>query len=424
MGSTRLPGDPDVSLAADQLTVLSEEVLVRCDVVARFTEEPGKITRTFLCEPMRLLHEQLRCWMQAAGMQVRIDAIGNVIGHFPAQRENAPVFLIGSHIDSVPNAGKYDGVLGLLLGIAAVHARQSKPFPFAVHVLAFSEEEGIRYETPYLGSSAVAGKFDSAWLDRKDSQGISMAEAIRRFGLDPAQIPQAAYRKEQLLGYLEVHIEQGPVLESLHLPLGIVEAIVGQSRAFLSFIGKAGHAGTLPMELRQDALTAAAEFILAVERKARTVDGLRATVGTLAVDSAAINVVPGCVRLSLDIRHALDSVREASLAALLNQGVTIASERGVQFRVDRSHHHAAVQADPGLTDLLASAVQASGRSAHQMVSGAGHDAAVLAGIAPMTMLFIRSPGGISHHPEERVLPEDVRNALEVMIRYLETVAIS
>jgi len=401
---------------------LTETVLARCDLLARFSEEPDRLTRTFLCEPLRQVHECLSGWLRSAGLEVRTDAIGNLIGHRPAAHADAPLFLIGSHVDSVPNAGKYDGVLGVLLGLAAVQALNEKPLPFAVEVLAFSEEEGIRYRTPYLGSMAAAGRFESALLERTDAAGVSMADAIRHFGLEPARIPQAAYTGRQLLGYLEAHIEQGPVLEARNLPVGIVEAIVGQSRFWVSFHGKAGHAGTLPMELRQDALAAAAEFVLAVEQQARSVEGLRATVGTLAVTPSAVNVVPGSARLSLDIRHPHDVVRAQATAALWKQAAALASRRGVRFQIDQAEHHPAVPADPRLTELLADSVRAVGYSPYRMVSGAGHDAAVMASLTPMTMLFLRSPSGVSHHPDETVLPGDVGIALQVMVDFLERLA--
>ena len=399
-------------------TAWAEEVLARCAAVAGYSEESGKITRTFLCEPMRLLHERVSAWMNAAGMSVRRDAIGNLIGHYSAASENAPVFLIGSHLDSVPNAGKYDGVLGVLLGIAAVEALGGQRLPFAIEVLAFSEEEGVRYRTPYLGSLAAAGRFNAALLDRTDDNGISLAAAIARFGLEPGQIPAAAYSAERVLGYLEAHIEQGPVLERLNLPVGVVEAIAGQSRLWLSFQGKAGHAGTMPMEDRQDALIAAADMVLEVERCARATDGLRGTVGTLSVMPGAVNVVPGTVRFTLDIRHADDAVREQAVAKLLQQAELVAARRRLRFQIHHAEHLRAVGCDPRLVRILASAVRGAGYPPPQLVSGAGHDAAIMAGLTPMAMLFLRSPGGISHHPDEAVLIDDVRIALQIIVDFL------
>jgi allantoate deiminase len=405
-------------LCDDDWTALADEALARCAIVTRYSEEPGKITRTFLCEPMRRLHEQVTAWMSDAGMSVRRDAIGNLIGHYAAGSETAPIFLIGSHLDSVPNAGKYDGVLGVLLGIAAVGALGGQRLPFAIEVVGFSEEEGVRYRTPYLGSMALAGRFDPALLRRTDASGISLAAAIEQFGLDPAQIPAAAYRAEQVLGYFEVHIEQGPVLERLNLPIGVVQAIAGQSRVWAGFHGKAGHAGTMPMEDRQDALTAAAEMVLEVERCARSTAGLRGTVGTLSVTPGAVNVVPGSAQFSLDIRHAQDAVREEVVARLLGEAETIAAHRRLRFTVHHAEHQPAVRSDPQLTEILASSVREAGLPVQQMVSGAGHDAVIMASLAPVTMLFLRSPGGISHHPDETVLPGDVRIALKIMVNFL------
>jgi allantoate deiminase len=401
---------------------LADDVLARCEIVAGYSEEPGRITRPFPCASMRGVHERLSAWMQRAGLTVRLDSAGNLIGRYPAARPDAPVFLLGSHLDTVPDAGKYDGVLGVLLGMAAVQALNGQRLPFAVDVLGFCEEEGIRFRTPYLGSRAVCGCFDAALLDRTDAAGVSLAAALRDFGLEPARLPEAAYPPGQVLGYLEAHIEQGPVLGSRDVPLGVVEAIAGQSRFWLRFEGKAGHAGTLPMDLRRDALTAAAEFIVAVEEHARACDGLRATVGTLTVAPGAVNVVPGSARLSLDIRHPLDAVREQATAALLERAAALSDRRGVALLVDHAEHHAAVPADPRLTGLLEASARAAGYAPLRMVSGAGHDAVVMARLTPMTMLFIRSPGGVSHHPDEAVLPGDVRAALEVLVAFLHRLA--
>jgi allantoate deiminase len=342
------------------LAPLAEEVLARCEVVAGYSEEPGKVTRTFLCEPMRGLHACLGGWMRAAGLAVRLDPIGNLIGHYPAAVAGAPVLLIGSHLDSVPDAGKYDGVLGVLLGVAAVQALGGERLPFAVDVIGFCEEEGVRYRAPFLGSLAAAGRFDPVLLDRVDAAGVSLADALRNFGLDPAQVSRAAYPAGQVLGYLEAHIEQGPVLEGLGVSLGVVDAIAGQSRLRARFEGQAGHAGALPMALRRDALAAAAELVLEVEQCARGLDGLRATVGMLSVSPGASNVVPGSARLSLDVRHARDAVRERALAGLLGRAEALAARRGVSFHVDHAEHHPAVPADPRLSDLLAESARAAG----------------------------------------------------------------
>jgi allantoate deiminase len=401
---------------------LAAEVLARCDQVARFSEEPDRITRTFLCEPMRRLHGQLSQWMVESGLEVRLDAAGNLIGHYGGLRPEAPVLAIGSHLDTVPNAGKYDGVLGVMLGVAAVRALDGQRLPFGIDVIAFSEEEGVRFRAPFLGSLAAAGRFDRHLFDRTDATGITMAEAFRAFGLDSARIGEAAYRAGALLGYLELHIEQGPVLDRLGASVGVVEAIAGQSRIWAELRGRAGHAGTLPMEGRLDALAAAAEVVLEVERVARATDGLRATVGTMAVEPGASNVVPERARLSIDVRHPNDPVRTAAVDQILGRARAFAAQRGVEFVVSQEEHHPAVPADPVMSGWLGEALVASGQTPRRLVSGAGHDAGVMAAVAPMAMLFIRSPGAISHHPDERVLLEDVAVALEVLVHYLKILA--
>ncbi len=404
--------------SSNDLGALAKEVLARCDRVASFTEEPGRITRTFLCDAMRELNEEVSRWMIAAGMKARIDAAGNLIGHYHGTDPRLPVQMIGSHLDSVPDAGKFDGVLGVVLGIAAVQALRGRRLPFAIDVVAFSEEEGVRFRAPFLGSRAIAGRFDQSLLDRCDAQGVSMTAAFRAFGLDPARITEAAYPFGRIGGYLEVHIEQGPVLESLDVPLGVVLGITGQSRLWATLSGHAGHAGTLPMHSRRDALAAAAELVLEVERIALGRAGLCATVGSLNVSPGATNVVPGSARLSIDVRHANDDARMAALAEIRARALALSLRRGTLFQIDEEEHHPAVPADSRLSELLGQAVTASGQLVHRMNSGAGHDAAIMAAVAPMAMLFVRSPGGVSHSPLERVLEEDVYAALDVVVRYL------
>jgi allantoate deiminase len=406
------------------LDLLADEILARCEALALESQEPDRLTRTFLSPPMHRVHDHLAGWMSEAGMVVRLDQAANLIGRRPYEngRDDAPVVMIGSHLDTVPDAGKYDGPLGVLLGLAAVRALGSSPLPFAVEVVGFSEEEGVRYRTPYLGSLALCGRFDLAYLDLVDADGLTMADAFRGFGLDPGLIAGATSPPGRVAAYLEAHIEQGPVLESWGLPVGVVSAIAGQSRLWITFEGQAGHAGTSPMDLRRDALPAAAELVLAVERLARSVEGLRGTVGAITAKPGAVNVVPGSVSLSLDVRHADDGVRDRAVADLLDAASGIASRRGLNFRVDRAQHHKAVPAHGALSDLLASVVQTSGVVPRWLVSGAGHDAAVMAGLAPMAMLFVRSPGGISHHPDEQVWKSDVRIALDVLVRLLFALA--
>jgi allantoate deiminase len=397
------------------LDALTEEVLQRCDTLATYSEDPPALTRTFLSAPMHEIHTRLTEWMQDAGLNVRIDAVGNVIGSTVGET----TFVVGSHVDTVPNAGKYDGPLGVLLGIAAAKALREKSFPRRLDVIAFSEEEGVQFGFPYIGSNAVCGKLTPEMLARQDAHGLSVVEAIEAFGLNPAAIPDAAYAPGSVAGYLEAHIEQGPVLESKNLALGIVPAIMGQTRAWLTFTGKAGHAGTQPMNLRHDALAAAAMWIGLVESCGRHTPGMRATVGHLTVSPNVGNVIPGEVRLSLDLRHAEDAIRKRWADNLLRTAETIAHDRGLTLMIERTLDQAAVPCDTVLSSHLTAAMKAEGHPTELVLSGAGHDAVVMAGLCPMAMLFLRSPGGISHHPDERVLRQDVRAALAVMLRFLE-----
>jgi allantoate deiminase len=407
-----------------ELDSLTDTVLARCDELARFSESANCLTRRFLTPPMHRVHDALTRWMLDAGLQVRVDAVGNLMGRHAG--ETGKVFLVGSHIDSVPNAGKFDGTLGVLIAIAAAQALASVRLKQHLDVIAFSEEEGVRFRTPYLGSLAVCGDFDSRLLTLIDPDGKTLAEAISDFGLNPAAIPAAAYAPGALSGYLEAHIEQGPVLEAADHCLGTVSAIAGQSRRQLTFVGKAGHAGTSPMNLRRDALTGAAEFITALEQLALATPGLRATVGQITVSPGAGNVIAGEACLSLDVRHAEDNQREAALNRVLRLAQEIASRRRLGCLVQLVSDQPAAPCDSALTTSLASVVKRLGYLAsHGMVSGAGHDAAILSRHCPATMLFLRSPGGVSHHPDETVRREDVRAALDVMIQFLrDTLAVA
>lgn len=401
-----------------------ERVGERIAALATFSEEPGRLTRRFLSAPMLLAAEAVAGWMRDAGMSVRRDNVGNVIGQYAAARPDAPTLLLGSHIDSVRDAGKYDGPLGVLVALACIELLQhaGRRLPFAIELAAFADEEGLRYGTAYLGSKALAGTFDLDYLQRRDDDGIAMADAIRAAGGDPAAIPADRFAHGKALGYCEVHIEQGPVLEALDLPVGIVTAIAGQDRVSLRFRGMAGHAGTVPMALRRDALAAAAAFVLAVEDDARAHNGLVATVGQFAVAPGASNVIPGSATLSLDVRHQDDTVRATATERLHGEALRIAAERGVAVEWEVVQSHAAVACDEGLRRLLERAVSESGYAPHSLVSGAGHDGVVLSTLAPIAMLFVRCAGGISHHPNESVRPDDIAVAVAVLARFIDLLA--
>lgn len=395
-----------------------EEIIARCRQIANFTEIPGEITRTFLSPPMRGVHQLASKWMEAAGMTVRVDAVGNLRGLYPGVVPDPPCLLIGSHLDTVPNAGAFDGVLGVVLGIAVVEQLAGAKLPFAIEIIGFSEEEGVRFGKPFLGSLALVGGVDDDFMARSDARGIKVSEAIAGFGLSPADLPSAVFSPETF-AYFEFHIEQGPVLDSESLPLGIVTAIAGQSRLTVTFTGQANHAGTTPMHLRHDAMAAAAEWITFVERYAKSLsDAFVATVGRVEAWPGAGNVIAGKVTASLDARHSRDSMRTNAIAALLKGAEHVATKRGVQVAAQTKAVQPAVHMSSRLTHLLHSAAKRTGYPSRTMYSGAGHDAMIVAPHVPSTMLFLRSPSGLSHHPDESVLPEDIDAALATAMEFL------
>jgi allantoate deiminase len=399
----------------------AKQVMAECARIAAMTEEPGRTTRRFLTPPVRLVHDHLRSRMEALGMTVHVDAVGNMRGLWKPANASGKRLLMGSHIDTVPDAGRYDGVLGVVMALEYVALAKELELPLAIEVIAFSEEEGVRFGVPFLGSRAVAGRFDRALLERKDADGVTLADAIRAFGLDPGRMNEAVL-DEGAAAFFEIHIEQGPVLEAENLGLAAVTAIVGQTRLALEFTGKANHAGTTPMSLRHDALAGAAEWIAGVEQMARSTEGLVATVGKIAVEPNAGNVIPGKATVSLDVRHQRDSVRLSAADQLLESANAIARRRGLSVQHQIQLEQPAVPMDERLTSFVADAIEAAGMPAKLMTSGAGHDAMVLAARVPTTMLFLRSPGGLSHHPDEALLVEDVDAALRVGRSLLQRLA--
>jgi allantoate deiminase len=395
-------------------------VMERCDILGAISEEPDRLTRRYGTEEMRQANAAVAEWMRAAGMQTRSDVIGNLIGRYEGASPDAKTFLLGSHLDTVRDAGKYDGSLGVMVALACVerlHARGER-LPFALEVYAFADEEGLRYRTLYLGSAVVAGIFDPAALAREDADGIPLAETIRAFGGDPDNLAESARRSDELLGYAEVHIEQGPVLEERGYPVGVVSAIQGQIGVGVAFTGEAGHAGTVPMTMRHDALAAAAEFTLAVESLGQQTPGLVATVGRFQVAPGASNVIPGRAELSLDVRHPDDAMRLEAIGQLRAQAEDIAQRRGVQLDWRAGKGQASVACSPRLMEVFARAVAEAGYSEIALASGAGHDAAIMAQITEIAILFVRCARGISHSPAEAVAVEDVATAIEVTERFL------
>ncbi|MGA2919669.1 MAG: allantoate amidohydrolase [Candidatus Sulfotelmatobacter sp.] len=404
-------------------TTRAHQVIERCLQLASFTEDAGSIRRTFLSPPMRDCYQEIARWMKLLGANVRIDAAGNLRGVYPAAPPNAPRLLVGSHLDSVPNAGAYDGVLGVVLAVALLEELPGRKLPFSIEVVGFSEEEGVRFGIPFIGSRALVGRLDEELLNVQDAQGISVRKAIENFGLNPEEIPQAKLGSDTL-GYLEFHIEQGPVLESLDQPVAAVEAIAGQSRLEFTFCGRANHAGTTPMHLRRDAVTCAAEWIATVERIAQEVPGLVATVGKIEARPGATNVIAAEARLTLDVRHSSDQTRMRSVEGLIRSAHEIAARRGLSVRENTLLSQAAVAMDPFFIGEIEKAILRTGCKPHRMVSGAGHDAMILAERVPAAMIFLRTPGGVSHDPAETVAREDVEKAIACGLRLLDQFAAS
>jgi allantoate deiminase len=348
-------------------------------------------------------------------MKASVDAVGNLRGLL-GSGEGARL-LIGSHLDTVPWAGAYDGVLGVCLALAMIEALAKVSLPFDIEVLGFSEEEGVRFRMPFLGSLAAIGRFDPALLELRDSSGQTVRQAIERFGLDPAKIPNACV-DGHAFAYLEFHIEQGPVLDMAGESIAAVEAIAGQSRLELVFRGRANHAGTTPMLARRDALSGASEWISSVERRGRAIDGLVATVGRLQVSPGAGNVVPGEVHASLDVRHSCDETRISAVRTMCGEAKEIARQRRLEFGFEELINQNAVRMDERLVNLIENAMRQIDESPRRMVSGAGHDAMIMAEKVPSAMVFVRSIGGISHHPDEAVCLEDVEKAIRVGVAIL------
>ncbi|MBP2312871.1 allantoate amidohydrolase [Azospirillum soli] len=397
------------------MTVFGAALMERLERFAAFSEEEGALTRLFLTPQHRAAADQLMAWMREAGMTATLDPVGTVVGRCEGAAPGAPALLLGSHIDTVRNAGKYDGNLGVLAAVAAVGElnRRGERLPFAIEVLGFGDEEGVRFPVTLTGSRAVAGRFDPAALDARDRDGVALQDALRDFGGDPDAVASAA--RMDTLAFIEVHIEQGPVLEAEGLPLGIVTGINGASRFSVRVGGMAGHAGTVPMALRRDALAAASEMVLAVERVGAGTPDLVATVGRLDAKPGAVNVIPGEVLFTLDIRAPVDAVRRTACAAIHAELEAIAKRRGVTLAIKPGHQADAAPCSPKIIRQIEAAVRRAGIRPHHLPSGAGHDAMAFAGVLPMGMLFVRCRGGISHNPAESITVEDADLAVRVLL---------
>jgi allantoate deiminase len=417
------------ALRADSPATISRaaEVVARCRELARITDVPGETTRLFLSKATHEAHGLLLGWMRAAGLETRVDDTGSLRAVMRSAVHDAPTLILFSHIDTVPNAGAFDGPLGVVLGLAALETLHCNDLPgnpglpFNIELIAFSEEEGVRFAYPFLSSLAATGQLTPQHLACTDSDGMTAADAVRAFGLDPSRIPATCPLPVDAFAALEIHIEQGPVLDIANERLAVVEGVIGQSRLRLSFFGEANHAGTTPMQMRQDALAAAAEWIVVVERYARSREALVATVGFLEVFPGVVNVVPGSVHATLDVRHPVDAHRRAAVSTLETAAREAGVKRGVRVDVIPQSEQATVLMSSSLTKTLQQSATHSGFPARTMFSGAGHDAMILAPHVPTAMLFVRSPGGLSHHPEESVREQDIAAALTTVVNFLTTV---
>lgn len=400
---------------------LGRQIIARCDALAELTEEPGRLTRTFGTSMHRRATDMIAQWMEQAGMHCRTDPAGNLIGRYEGLEQGAPAVMMGSHQDTVRNGGRYDGMLGIVAPISAVGAlhEAGRRLEHAIEVVAFTDEEGVRFRTTLLGSKAITGSLEPEMLDARDRDGVSITEAMRAFGGEPDRIAAAAYRPEDLHAFVETHIEQGPQLQEADRPLGVVTAIAGGTRLEFTLRGRAGHAGTVPMHQRRDALCGAADAILAIERHCREDGELVGTVGHVQLNPGAINVIPGEVVFTADIRAPVDEQRRRAVAALQREVESVAGQRGLECHTRVLYEANGCECDPSLVSSLAAAVCAEGPPPLYLYSGAGHDAMEMAGIAPTAMLFVRCRDGISHHPDESITAADADVAARVLARFLQ-----
>jgi allantoate deiminase len=403
-------------------TPLGDEIVRRIDELAAISRDDGRLTRLYLSTELRAAADVILGWMREAGMHAHLDAVGNVCGRYEGDRSGLPCLMLGSHYDTVREAGKWDGPLGVISAITCVGAlnQSGQRLPFAIEVVGFADEEGVRFASTLLGSRAIAGTFDPGALSARDDDGVSMREALVQFGLDPDRIGAAARSRRELLAYLELHIEQGPVLEAQDLPVGVVTAIAGATRLAARLTGMAGHAGTVPMALRRDALSGAAECITAIEQFCRSdSDGLVGTVGCLNAKPGATNVIPGEVSFTIDMRAPTDAHRERAVDEIARQIAAIARRRGLSLQLDVTHENRTAPCAAWLKQQIACAITAEGVRAFELPSGAGHDGMAMIDVADVGMIFVRCRGGVSHHPDEHVTLADADAGARVLLRVIE-----
>ena len=396
----------------------SRRLMARLDAFARFSDEEGKLTRLYLSDAHRRAAQQYISWCAEIGLAAKIDASGNVWARYEGKTPGAPALMIGSHIDTVRDAGRYDGNLGALAALSVVEelTRRGERLHVAVEIVAFGDEEGVRFPTTLTGSRAFAGLFARSSLDQKDADGVSMREALTRFGCEPEAV--ASLRGRNVAAFVELHIEQGPVLEAENLPIGVVSAINGATRFHCTVRGLAGHAGATPMNLRRDALAAAAEMIMMVEARARNEDDLVATVGRLEVEPGAVNVIPGEARFTIDMRAPRDVQRQRAVNDIDKRLIGIAASRNVELISVHTHEAGAYICDPGVVAGLSAAVASIGQPVRLLPSGAGHDTMIMGALCPAGMLFVRCKGGVSHNPAESITVEDCEVGLAALMAFV------
>jgi allantoate deiminase len=418
LAMTRPPPSLDASVS------MGEAISTRLASLEALSDEDGSLTRLYLSPAHRKAADLIIRWMREAGMSARIDSVGNVVGRYEAEPPHGKTLILGSHIDTVRQAGSYDGNLGVVTAIEIVDClrKEGRRLAFAVEVVAFGDEEGVRFPSTLGGSRALAGLFDETTLEERDVEGISRREALLAFGCDPTRIAAEARLPEDVIGYVEVHIEQGPVLESENRPVGVVTAISGASRGEVRIVGESAHAGATPMPLRRDALAAAAVMILAIEQRAQSEPDLVATVGRLEIANPAVNTVPGAAPFTLDVRAPDDAVRKAAVRDIMNSVAEVGRLRGVRAEVEMGYEAPSSPSDPALSDGLAKSIERLGLTARRLPSGAGHDAMAFRGRIPFAMLFVRCRGGVSHNPTEYAAPADIEMGARVLLEFVRHLA--
>ncbi|HET8791543.1 MAG TPA: allantoate amidohydrolase, partial [Modicisalibacter sp.] len=401
--------------------MLGHDILQRLDEAATCSQPGPGVTRTFCSDEHRQVLILIERWMQAAGLSTQRDAAGNLIGRSPRAQAGEPTLIIGSHQDTVTNGGKYDGMLGVVLPLAALEAmhRAGDELPYGIEVVAFGDEEGTRFQSTLVGSRALAGTFRSEMLDAEDAEGISMGQALQAFGGDPQRIATLARDPERTLGFFEVHIEQGPVLENRNLAVAAVTALTGIERHRLRVTGKAGHAGTTPMDVRQDALVAAARMVVAVDDHLQATPDLVGVIGKLAVRPNATNVIPATVEMTLELRSPQDALRRRGRETLIQQLHDIARHAGVSLDIEQTYEAQGVACADWMIEGLKAAMQRCQLTPHAMYSGAGHDGLAMHDLTDIGMLFVRCRDGLSHHPDESITAEDAETAARVLIEFLK-----